>query len=166
MVSSKQIAEFVALTRLGIESEFAYGDVIVDEVVCEDLPDSQSACRLLQPGDVIVTFNGKPTPTLPSLIEAVAASKSGDLAEVGVRREGSETEQTIAIAFCGIAPTAPTVSSPLMVPVAATFTLPVSEPFDSSSSNAKVNAKPADGPPMESVSIPTSKGVFTVRVSR
>ncbi|MFM8003169.1 MAG: signal protein PDZ, partial [Actinomycetota bacterium] len=46
---------------------------------------------------VIVTFNGKPTPTLPSLIEAVAASKSGDLAEVGVRREGSETEQTIAI---------------------------------------------------------------------
>jgi len=97
MVSSKQIAEFVALTRLGIESEFAYGDVIVDEVVCEDLPDPQSACRLLQPGDVIVTFNGKPTPTLPSLIEAVAASKSGDLAEVGVRREGSETEQTIAI---------------------------------------------------------------------
>ncbi|MFM8958120.1 MAG: PDZ domain-containing protein [Actinomycetota bacterium] len=97
MVSSKQIAEFVALTRLGIESEFAYGDVIVDEVVCEDLPDPQSACRLLQPGDVIVTFNGKPTPTLPSLIEVVAASKPGDLAEVGVRREGSETEQTIAI---------------------------------------------------------------------
>jgi len=97
MVSSKQIAEFVALTRLGIESEFAYGDVIVDEVVCEDLPDPQSACRLLQPGDVIVTFNGKPTPILPSLIEAVAASQPGDLAEVGVRREGSETEQTIAI---------------------------------------------------------------------
>ncbi|MFM8715051.1 MAG: PDZ domain-containing protein, partial [Actinomycetota bacterium] len=97
MVSSKQIAEFVALTRLGIESEFAYGDVIVDEVVCEDLPDPQSACRLLQPGDVIVTFNGKPTPILPSLIEAVAASKPGDLAEVGVRREGSETEQTITI---------------------------------------------------------------------
>jgi len=46
---------------------------------------------------VIVTFNGKPTPTLPSLIEAVAASKSGDLAEVGVRREGSETEQPITI---------------------------------------------------------------------
>jgi len=97
MVSSKQIAEFVALTRLGIESEFAYGDVIVDEVVCEDLPDPQSACRLLQPGDVIVTFNGKPTPTLPSLIEVVAASKPGDLTEVGVRREGSETEQPITI---------------------------------------------------------------------
>jgi len=97
MVSSKQIAEFVALTRLGIESEFAYGDVIIDEVVCEDLPDPQSACLLLQPGDVIVTFNGKPTPILPSLVKAVASSKPGDLAQVGVRREGSETEQTITV---------------------------------------------------------------------
>ena len=97
MVSSKQIAEFVALTRLGIESEFVYGDVIVDEVVCEDTPDPQSACVLLEPGDVIVTFDGKPTPTLPSLIDVVVGKQPGDLATLGIRRDGDEAVQEITI---------------------------------------------------------------------
>jgi PDZ domain-containing protein len=97
MVSSKQIAEFVALTRLGIESEFIYGDVVVDEVVCEDAPDPQSACVLLEPGDVIVTFNGKPTPTLPSLIDVVVGAKPGELATLGIRRDESETIQELTI---------------------------------------------------------------------
>ncbi|MEY4400691.1 MAG: hypothetical protein RL072_556 [Actinomycetota bacterium] len=97
MISSKQIAEYVALTRLGIESEFIYGDVVIDEVVCENEPDPQSACLLLRPGDQIVTFNGKPTPTLPSLIEAVAGEQPGDLATVGIRREGSESVEDVTI---------------------------------------------------------------------
>ena len=85
MVSSKQVAEFVAFTRLGIESEFVFGEVVVDDVVCEETPDPQSACLLLEPGDVIVTFDGKPTPTLPSLIDAVSGRKPGDVVKVGVR---------------------------------------------------------------------------------
>ena len=97
MISSKQIAEFVALTRLGIESEFVYGDVVIDEVVCENNPDPQSACLLLRPGDQVVTFNGKPTPTLPSLIEAVAGTQPGELATVGIRREGSESVEDVTI---------------------------------------------------------------------
>ena len=90
MVSSKQIAEFVALTRLGIESEFVFGDVVIDEVVCEDAPDPLSACKQLASGDTIVTFDGKPTPILPALIEAVTARSPGDVVVVGVRREGSD----------------------------------------------------------------------------
>lgn len=97
MVSSKQIAEFVALSRLGIESEFVYGEVIIDSVVCEDAPDPQSACELLAPGDTIVTFDGKPTPTLPSLIDAVSGKQPGDLVNVGVRREGDTTEQSVTV---------------------------------------------------------------------
>ena len=98
MVSSKQIAEYVALTRLGIESEFVWGDVVVDETVCEATPDPQSACRLLEPGDVIVTFAGKPTPTLPSLIAAVSDKKPGEVVKVGVRRgAGLGVEQEISI---------------------------------------------------------------------
>ena len=97
MVSSKQIAEFVALSRLGIKSEFVYGDVVVEDVVCEDNPDAQSACLLLQPGDTIVTFDGKPTPILPSLIEAVTGKQPGDLAVVGVRKEGAETVENVTI---------------------------------------------------------------------
>ena len=97
MVSSKQIAEFVALSRLGIESEFQFGDVVVEEVVCQDAPDPQSACKLLLPGDTIVTFDGKPTPTLPSLIEAVTAKKPGDLVKIEVRRDGSEELTALTI---------------------------------------------------------------------
>ncbi len=90
MVTSKQIAEFVALTRLGIESEFVYGDVVIEEVVCEDLPDPQSACKLLMSGDILVSFDGVPIPTLPSLIEAVTGRRVGEVVAIGVRRAGTD----------------------------------------------------------------------------
>lgn len=97
MVTSKQIAEFVAFTRLGIESEFIFGEVVVDEVVCEDLPDPQSACLVLLPGDTVVTFDGELTPTLPSLIEIVSGRQPGEVVEIGIRREGSEEVETFSI---------------------------------------------------------------------
>jgi PDZ domain-containing protein len=97
MTSSKQIAEFVALSRLGIESEFQFGDVVVDSVVCDEAPDPQSACELLQPGDIIITFNGKPTPNLPALIEAVTVKKPGDLVKIEVQRDGSEDLAALTI---------------------------------------------------------------------
>jgi len=90
MVTSKQIAEFVALTRLGIESEFVFGEVVVEEVVCEDVPDAQSACKLLQPDDVVVSFAGQPIETLPELIEIVSSRQPGEVVALGVRRGESE----------------------------------------------------------------------------
>jgi len=95
MVSSKQIAEFVAFTRLGIKSEFVYGDVVVDDVVCEDVPDPQSACKLLVAGDTILSFGGTPTPTLPALIEAVTNRRVGELVALEVRR--ADTDVAVAI---------------------------------------------------------------------
>ena len=95
MVSSKQIAEFVAFTRLGIESEFVYGDVVVDDVVCEDVPDLQSACKLLVAGDTILSFAGIPTPTLPALIEAVTNRRVGELVALEVRR--ADTDVAVAV---------------------------------------------------------------------
>ncbi|MFZ9911917.1 MAG: PDZ domain-containing protein [Ilumatobacteraceae bacterium] len=97
MVSSKQIAEFVAFTRLGIESEFVYGEVVVDDVVCENTPDPSSACRLLAPGDVIVSFDGTPTPDLTSLVEAISDKLPGEVVAIEVRREGSDTPKTLNI---------------------------------------------------------------------
>ena len=97
MTSSKQIAEFVALSRLGIKSEFQFGDVVVDSVVCDEAPDPQSACKLLQPGDTIITFDGKPTPNLPALIEAVTVKKPGDLVKIEVQRDGSEDVTALTV---------------------------------------------------------------------
>lgn len=95
MVSSKQIAEFVAFTRLGIESEFVYGDVVVDDVVCADVPDPQSACKLLVAGDTILSFGGIPTPTLPALVEAVMNRRVGELVALEVRR--ADTDVAVAV---------------------------------------------------------------------
>ena len=44
-----------------------------------------------------MTFDGKPTPTLPSLIEAVTAKKPGDLVKIEVRRDGSEELTALTI---------------------------------------------------------------------
>jgi len=126
MVTSKQIAELVALTRLGIESEIVFGDVVVDDLVCEDVPDPRSACRLLQPGDTIVTFDGKPTPTLPTLIEAVAGRPAGELVAVGVRRDGVDEIEQLMIKLIA----APDGSGRTIVGISPRDTRSVKTPFE------------------------------------
>jgi len=126
MVSSKQIAEFVALSRLGIESQIVFGDVVVDEVVCEDAPNPRSACLLLTPGDTIVTFDGKPTPTLPTLIEAASSKQPGDVVSVGVRREGSTSEENVDIELIA----APDGSGRAIVGLMPRDTRTVTTPFE------------------------------------
>ena len=126
MVTSKQIAEFVALMRLGIESEFVYGDVVVNEVVCEDLPDPQSACKLLAPGDTIISFDGKPTPTLPALIEAVTGRKVGEIVALSILREGATEAVTINVKLMA----APDDSSRTIVGLMPRDTRTVKTPFE------------------------------------
>ena len=126
MVSSKQIAEFVAFTRLGIESEFVYGEVVVDDVVCEDVPSPQSACEQLEVGDTIVTFDGVPTPILPALIEVVISKSPGDVVPVGVRREGSEEVVTLNIKLIA----APDDSERTIVGIMPRDTRTVKTPFE------------------------------------
>lgn len=137
MVTSKQIAEFVALNRLGIESEFQFGEVIVDDVVCEDVPDPQSACRLLAPGDAVVSFDGTATPTLPDLIEAVSGRRAGELAPVGIRREGSSTEATVNIKLI----TAPDGSGRTIIGLLPLDTRTVKTPFE-----VRINTDSIGGP--------------------
>ncbi|MFM2113926.1 MAG: hypothetical protein RL643_884 [Actinomycetota bacterium] len=126
MVSSKQIAEFVAFTRLGIESEFVYGDVVIDEVVCENMPDPLSACEQLAPGDTIVSFDGQPTPILPALIELVVTKSPGDVVRVGVRREGSDEVVTLNIKLIA----APDDSQRTIVGIMPRDTRTVKTPFE------------------------------------
>lgn len=82
MVGAKQIAEYVALKRLGYEAKLNYGAVVIEEVICEDEPTPDSACKRLNPGDVIESVAGTETPTLDVLVKTMEGRKVGDVVEI------------------------------------------------------------------------------------
>ena len=88
MTTSKQIAEYVALDILGFPVSFSYGDIVIQELVCADVPEPRSACRVLNVGDVIVAIDSQSTPTLEELIDAMDGKKSGDEVTVTVIPHG------------------------------------------------------------------------------
>lgn len=79
MTTSKQIAEFVAFNRLGLDVEIVFGDVIVEELVCEEVPSEMSACKVLNPGDTLVSFNGIEIDSLDRLSTALGSFQPGDV---------------------------------------------------------------------------------------
>ena len=96
MTTAKQIAEYVAYTRLGLDASFVYGDIIIEELVCLENPGPMSACKQLQLGDTITTLNGEPTPTLLDLAPLMADKKPGDIVTLTIKPanlpEGSSLE--------------------------------------------------------------------------
>jgi PDZ domain-containing protein len=81
MLISQQVAAAVALRRLGYHVIVKPDGVIVNAV---DL--GTAAYRQLQPSDVIVGIDGKPTPTIDKLRRVLAPVKPGDVVRVRVRR--------------------------------------------------------------------------------
>jgi PDZ domain-containing protein len=84
MASAKQIAEYVALNRLGYDVSIAYGKLIIERLVCEDAPRPLSACLQLNPGDTITAFDGIEIPTLSDLMPIIADYSPGDVVEVTI----------------------------------------------------------------------------------
>ena len=81
MQISQQVAAAVALRRLGYHVVVKPDGVIVNGVEL-----GTAAYRRLQPADVIVDINGKPTPTIAKLRRALAPVKPGDEVQVRFRR--------------------------------------------------------------------------------
>ena len=94
MVGAKQIAEYVALKRLGYEVALNYGSVVVEQVICDDDPTPDSACKVLNPGDVIESLAGTPTPTLDVLVKAMEGRRVGDVVELVVNTLNSNPTET------------------------------------------------------------------------
>ena len=92
MTTAKQIAEYVAYTRLGLDASFVYGDLIVEELVCLDNPGPLSGCKQLQLGDTITALDGEPTPTLLELTPLMAGHKPGDTVSLTIKPDGSSIE--------------------------------------------------------------------------
>jgi PDZ domain-containing protein len=84
MTTAKQIAEYVAFTRLGLDASFELGSVTVEEVVCLEVPVTLSACKQLKPGDTLTAFDGKATPTLAELSASMQGYEPGDIVSISV----------------------------------------------------------------------------------
>lgn len=84
MTSAKQIAEYVAFKRLGLDVSMKFGEVIVEQLVCLDPPTRLSACKQLNPGDTITALDGNEIATLDDLIQIIADYRPGDVVTLSV----------------------------------------------------------------------------------
>ena len=78
MTTSKQIAEYVAFRRVGLDVSLTWGDIIVEQLVCEVEPTDLSACEQLEPGDTIRAFNGTSVQSLEQLVSLLEPYKPRD----------------------------------------------------------------------------------------
>ena len=83
MAVSQKIAAAVALRRLGYHVGVRPAGVVVSQL----FEGTNAPCKL-QPMDVIVSVNGRRTPTVSSLHDVLSAVKPGDMIELRVRRAG------------------------------------------------------------------------------
>ena len=96
MVTAKQAAEYVALTKLGFPIELKPGSIVVDQIVCFKVNTGGDACldeapsgKVLQPDDELVSIDSKPIKTLDDLRPILVAHKAGDKVEVKFNRPGA-----------------------------------------------------------------------------
>lgn len=84
MIGAKQIAEFVAMKKLGLDVKLVMGRVVIEELVCDGAPKKNAACKVLAVGETITHLDGVPTPTLTELAAQMKSHVVGDLVELTV----------------------------------------------------------------------------------
>ena len=84
MFGAKQIAEFVAMKKLGLDAQFTEGDIVIEELVCAGAPEKNSACEVLEIGDTITAIDGNDTPTLSALLKLLPTFSIGDTVTITV----------------------------------------------------------------------------------
>lgn len=84
MFGAKQVAEYVAMKKLGLDASFVEGAIVIEELVCEGAPREKSACETLEVGETIVAVNDIETPTLSRLLEIMPRFSIGEVVELTV----------------------------------------------------------------------------------
>ena len=97
MTTAKQISEYVAYTRLGLDASFIYGDIIVEQLVCLPNPGPLSGCKQLQLGDTITSLDGESTPTLLELSPLMVGHKPGDIVTLTIKPAGATEGSSTSI---------------------------------------------------------------------
>ena len=96
MFGAKQVAEYVAMKRIGLDARFTDGKIIVNELVCSDEPAAKSACRVLNVGDTIERFDGAEVPTLTELAAEMKDRKVGEEVVLTVVPHGKDPDDESA----------------------------------------------------------------------
>lgn len=99
MTSSRQIAEYVAFTRIGLPTSITDGAIIVEDVVCRGEDDPMSACKVLSPGDTLLTLDGQRIDTLADLSRIIGNYQPGAVVtlEIIPHRESATAEREIRL---------------------------------------------------------------------
>jgi PDZ domain-containing protein len=78
MTGAKQVAEYVAMKKLGLDAKLEEGPILIEQLICEGAPAEDSACVNLQVGEQITHLDGVQTPTLSALAVEMKKHKVGD----------------------------------------------------------------------------------------
>jgi len=84
MIGAKQIAEYVAMKKLGLNVNLVMGRVVIEELVCQGAPKKNAACSTLSVGETITQIDGVATPTLAELAAQMKSHAVGDTVELTV----------------------------------------------------------------------------------
>ena len=104
MRTSGQVAQYVALARLGFDASINRGDVVVAELVClEAAADGTCvtqapAAEVLQPGDTLRRVDGVPLATVDDLVDELQGKQPGDTVQLDIERyEGGAQTVTVEL---------------------------------------------------------------------
>lgn len=93
MRSSEQVAQFVALQRVGFDVELLAGDVLISDIVCLVPNDEGTECvtwspsdEVLDPGDRIFEVDGEPIDGVEDLSRILAGRSPGDVVSMLIER--------------------------------------------------------------------------------
>jgi len=84
MYGAKQIAEYVAMKKIGLDARLVPGRVVVEDLVCTGAPAAHSGCKTLEIGETITQMNGVATPTLAELAKQMKGHSVGETIELTV----------------------------------------------------------------------------------
>ena len=84
MIGAKQIAEYVAMKKLGLDVKLVMGRVVIEELVCNGAPKKNAACTNLEVGETITHLDGVATSTLTELAAQMKGHVVGDTVELTV----------------------------------------------------------------------------------
>jgi PDZ domain-containing protein len=94
MTGAKQVAEYVAMSKVGLEASLKEGPILIEQVICQDAPAENSACVNLQVGEQITHIDGVPTPTLSLLAVQMKNRKVGESVVLTVLPYVAPNEET------------------------------------------------------------------------